>query len=249
MNQTEPTDKDLEGYLAARDFAKGISKEIINGIKAGMTEKEIEDAAYEVFRSNGVKQHWHMPIIGVGEGSAKLKSIYALTSSYLARYSRVLNENDIVLIDIAPVYNDYPADYTISHVAGNNPELEALASYAREVSCQIAEYIRPGMTVADVFSYAKGLIQAKPDYMLAFPPFISMGHRLCRLPAAWQKLPEPGLSYLILRAKSPFVSSGNRAPMEGLWVVEPYLMYKERAAKFESLVFVGKEALVLDRVT
>jgi Xaa-Pro aminopeptidase len=247
MNQTELTDKDLEGYLAARNFAKGISKEIINSIKAGMTEKEIEDAAYEVFRKNGVKQHWHMPIIGVGEGSAKLKGIYALTSSYLARYSRVLHENDIVLIDIAPVYNDYPADYTISHVAGNNPELEVFISYAHETSCQIAKYIRPGMTVADVFSYAKGLIQAKPDYTLAYPPFISMGHRLCRLPALWQMLPEPGLSYLILRANAPFVSSENHAPMVGLWVIEPYLMYKGRAAKFESLVFVGKEALVLDR--
>jgi hypothetical protein len=80
-----------------------------------------------------------------------------------------------------------------------------------------------------------------------YTPFISMGHRLCRLPAAWQKLPEPGLSYLILRANAPFVSSGNHAPMVGLWVIEPYLMYKGRAAKFESLVFVGKEALVLDR--
>ena len=248
MNQIELTDEALGGYLAARDFAKGICNEIINKIKAGMTEKEIEDAAYEVFRSNGVKQHWHMPIIGVGEGSAKLKSIYALTSSYLARYSRILHENDIVLIDIAPVYNDYPADYTISHMAGNNPELEAFVSYAYEVSCQIAEYIRPGMTVADVFSYAKGLIQAKPDYTIEYPPFISMGHRLCRLPAVWQKLPEPGLSYLILRANAPFVSSGNHTPMKGLWVIEPYLMYKGRAAKFESLIFVGKEAaIVLDR--
>lgn len=247
MDQMGITEKDMEGYLAARDFAKVLGKEIVSRIKINMTEKEIEDAAYEVFRSNGVKQHWHMPIIGVGEGSSKLKSIYALTSSYLTRYSRVLHEGDIVLVDIAPVYNDYPADYTISHVAGNNPELEALASFAREVSCQIAGYIRPGMTVADVFSYAKGLIQAKPDYTLAYPPFISMGHRLCRLPAAWQKLPEPGLSYLILRANAPFVSSGNHAPMGGLWVIEPYLMYKGRAAKFESLVLVGKEALVLDK--
>lgn len=210
------------------------------------TEKEIEDAAYDVFRTNGVKHHWHMPIIGAGEGSAKLKDLYSLASSYLTKYSRTLYENDIVLIDIAPVYNEYPSDYTICHVFGSNPDLEALASYAQDVSCRIAKSVKPGMLVSDVFHHAKELI-ASSGYTLTYPPLISMGHRICRVPPSWQRLPEPGLSYLLLRARAPFITSGNSTPMSGLWVVEPYLMYKERAAKFETLTFVGKETVVLDR--
>lgn len=247
MGQNEFTDKELEGYEEARSFAKGLGKEITNSIKTGMTEKDIEDIASEVFHTNGVKHHWHMPIIGVGEGSSKLKSIYSLTSSYLTRNERVLQQDDIVLIDIAPVYNDYPSDYTINYVSGSNPDLEALAEYAQNISCQIAGYIRTGMTVADVFGHAKELIQSKPEYKLTFPPLISMGHRLCRIPSSWQSFPEPGLAYLLFRTRGPFITSGNRSPMNGLWVIEPYLMYKERAAKFEALVFVGKEAMVLDR--
>lgn len=248
MNQIELSDKDIEGYLAARRFARALSKEIISNIKAGMTEKEVEDAASEVFRTNDVKQHWHMPIIGVGEGSTKLKSAYALVLGYLTRHTRVVAENDIVLIDIAPVYNDYPADYTTNHVMGSNPELEALAAYAHDVSRRIAEHVSEGMVVADVFLRAKELIQKTSNYTLVYPPFISMGHRLCRIPPLWQKFPEAGLNYLLLKTSGPFLTSSNRTQMSGLWVIEPYLMHKERAVKFEELVFVGKETVILDRI-
>src|SRR3989304_4275120 len=245
MNRTDLTDKELEGYLEARNFAKGAGKEIVSRIKTGMNEKEIEDIAYDVFRTSGIKQHWHMPVIGVGKGSTKLKDMYTLMSSYMTKHTRTLLENDIVLIDIAPVYNGYPADYTISHVTGSNPDLEALAAYAHDVSYMIAGQVNQGMVVADVFQHAKELIKAKPEYTLALPPLISMGHRLCRIPPLWQRFPEPGLTYLLLRGRS-FISSGNSAQMSGLWVIEPYLMYKERAAKFEGLVHVGEETMILD---
>jgi Xaa-Pro aminopeptidase len=246
MNETELSDEDLNGYLAARSFAKAIGDEIAGNIKVGMTENEVEEAASLVFNKNGVKQHWHMPIIGVGEGSTKLKSAYSLASSYFTRHTRILRENDIVLIDIAPVYNGYPADYTINRVVGGNPDLEALAAYAHDVSIKIAEHVKEGTVVADVFSKAQELIAKKPDYTLAYPPFISMGHRLCRIPPIWQKFPEPGLNYLLFKTNGPFITSGNNTLMKGLWVIEPYLIHKERAAKFETLVFIGKETVILE---
>jgi len=240
----EFSDKNREGYLEARCFAKALTKEITGKIKAGMTEKEIEELAQEVFKMHGVKQHWHMPVIGAGEGSAKLRSAYALAKSYLTRGMRTLQENDLVLIDIAPVFEGYPSDYTACHVLGKNPGLEALAAYAHDVSRRIAEYVKKDTLASDVFKYAQELIQKTSNYTLAFPPIISMGHRLCKLPALWQKLPEPGLTYLLSR-KGSFLKSNNKEPMNGLWVVEPYLMHKERAAKFETLVFVGEKTELL----
>jgi Xaa-Pro aminopeptidase len=245
MNKIELSDKDLEGYLAARSFTRAIGDEIVSKIKVGMTEKEAEEVASEVFNKNDIKQHWHMPIIGVGEGSTKLKSAYALISSYFTKHTRILRENDIVLIDIAPVYNGYPADYTINHVMGHNPDIEALASYAREVSIKIAGHLKEEMIVADVFHWAQELIGKNPDYTLAYPPFISMGHRLCRIPPLWQKFPEAGLNYLLFKTRGPFITSSNNTLMNGLWTIEPYLIHKERAAKFEELVYIGKETVIL----
>jgi Xaa-Pro aminopeptidase len=246
MNESKISDKDMEGYLAARRFTRAIGDEIVSKIKVGMTEKEVEEVVSLVFNKNDVKQHFHIPIIGVGDGSTKLRSAYALVSSYFTRHSRILQENDIILIDIAPIYNGFPADYTINHVMGSNPELEALAAYAHSVSIKIAEHVKEGMTVGDVFRWAQWLIGKNPDYTLAYPPFISMGHRLCRIPPIWQKLPEAGLNYLLLRTSGPFITSGNKTLMNGLWTIEPYLMHKGRAAKFEQLVFIGKETLVID---
>ena len=111
------------------------------------------------------------------------------------------------MIDIAPVYNGYPADYTINHVMGSDPDLEALTAYARDVSIKIAGHVKEGMVVADVFHRAQEFIGKNPDYTLAYPPFISV--------------------------------------MNGLWTIEPYIMYKDRAAKFEQLVFIGKETVIL----
>jgi Xaa-Pro aminopeptidase len=150
-----------------------------------------------------------------------------------------------VLIDIAPVYNGYPADYTINHVMGHNPDIEALASYAREVSIKIAGHLKEEMIVADVFHWAQELIGKNPDYTLAYPPFISMGHRLCRIPPLWQKFPEAGLNYLLFKTRGPFITSSNNTLMNGLWTIEPYLIHKERAAKFEELVYIGKETVIL----
>ncbi|MCZ7355349.1 MAG: M24 family metallopeptidase [Candidatus Methanoperedens sp.] len=246
MNEIKLSDEDLKGYLGARNFARKIGEEIVGNIKAGMTEKEAEEVAAGVLKKNGVKQHWHMPIIGVGEGSTKLKSAYALASSYFTTHTRIVQENDIVLIDIAPVYNDYPADYSINHVIGSNPDLAALAAYAREVSMKIARHVKEGMVVAELFRWAQELIGKNPDYALAYPPFISMGHRLCRIPPLWQKFPEAGLNYLLFKISGPFITSNNNTPMNGLWVIEPYIMHKDRAAKFEQLVFIGKETIILE---
>ena len=241
----ECSDKDLDGYLEARRFAKVLSREIVNKIEVGMSEEDIEDIASEVFRDYDVRQHWHMPIIGVGEGSTKLSSIYALTSGFLTKHKRILQEDDLVLIDIAPVYMTYPGDYTTTHVFGNNPELETLVAYARDVSHKIAGYASNEMTVADVFRYAQELIRTTSNYTLLYPPLISLGHRLSRV-HPFEKIPEPGLSYLILK-EFPFINSSNLTPMDGLWVVEPYLMHNKRAAKFEELVYVGKESVILDK--
>lgn len=246
MNKIELSDKDLKGYLAARSFTRAIGDEIVSNIKVGMTEKEVEEVASGVFDKNGVKQHWHMPVIGVGEGSTKLKSAYALASSYFTRHTRILKDNDIVLIDIALIYNGYPADYTMNHVMGSNPDLEALAAYARDVSLKISGHVKEGMVVGDVFRWGQELIGKNSDYTLAYPPFISMGHRLCRIPPIWQKLPEAGLNYLLFKTRGPFITSGNNTLMNGLWIIEPYIMYKDRAAKFEVPVFIGKETVILE---
>ena len=237
--------KEYEGYLKARRFAKVMSEEIINKIEIGMSEKDIEDVASLVFRDHGVKQHWHSPIIGVGEGSEKMSSLYALTSGFLTKHKRILQENDLVLIDIAPIYMTYPGDFTTTHVFGSNPELEGLVTYARDISRKIAEHANNMMKVADIFRYAQELIRTTSNYRLLYPPLISLGHRLFRIHPL-ERYPEPGLSYLILK-KFPFIDSSNLTLMNGLWIVEPYLMYKERAVKFEELVFVGRKSVILDK--
>ena len=238
--------EELKGYLDARGFAKQLGEEVAGKIQVGMSERDIEKLAGEVFRAHEVKQHWHMPVIGVGDGTSKLRNGLTLGAGFINRYFRKVEENDLVMIDIAPVHNGYPGDYTTMHIVGENPELEEFISYAREVAYEIAGNIKYNMPVKDVFKKGKEIIKTGQKYKLAFPPFISMGHRLCRIPSFWMRLPEPGLNYLLLGRRSSFVKSGNKSIMKGLWVIEPYLLHNNRGAKFEVLLCVDEKPELID---
>ena len=238
--------EELKGYLDARRFAKELGDEIAGRIEVGMTERDVEKLAGEVFRAHEVKQHWHMPVIGVGSGTAKLRSNFALGMGFITGYFRKVKEDDLVLIDIAPVYNDYPADYTTMHITGKNPELEQFISFARDVAYEIAGNITFDKLARDVFNEGSELIRSRQKYKLAFPPFISMGHRLLKIPQKWQKLPEAGLMYLLLGMRGSFIKQNNNKLMDGLWIIEPYLLNNNFGAKFEVLINVDEKTEILD---
>ena len=237
--------EDIEGYVAARRFSKELGEEIVGRIEVGMTERDVEKLAGEVLRAHNVNQHWHMPIIGVGKGTSKLRNSFALGTGLITRYFRKVKENDIVLIDIAPIHNGYPGDYTTMHVIGKNPEFEEFVSYAREVAYEIAKKITYDMIIRDAFNMAEGFIKSKKRYKLAFPPLIFLGHRLVRIPPNWQKLPESGLMYLLLGKGGSFLKPGNSNLIDGLWVIEPYLLHDKYGAKFEVLLLVEVKTVIL----
>lgn len=238
--------ENIEGYVAARRFAKELGEEIAGRIKVGMTERDVEKLAGEVFRAHDVNQHWHMPVIGVGKGTSKLRNSFALGTGLITRYFRKVKENDIVLIDIAPVHNGYPGDYTTMHVLGKNPEFEKFVSYAQDVAIEIAKKITYDMIIRDAFKMSERLIKSRKKYTLAFPPFIFLGHRLIRIPPNWQKLPEPGLMYLLLGKGGSFLKPGSNNLMDGLWIIEPYLLHDKYGAKFEVLLLIDEKTVILE---
>ena len=238
--------EELKGYLDARRFAKQLGEEVAGKIQVGMSERDVEELAGEVFRAHEVNQHWHMPVIGVGDGTSKLRNGLTLGAGFINRYFRKVEENDLVMIDIAPVHNGYPGDYTTMHIVGENPELEEFISYAREVAYEIAGNITFDKLARDVFNEGSELIQSRQKYTLAFPPFISMGHRLVKIPPTWEKLPEAGLMYLFFGKRGSFLKPNNNKLMDGLWVIEPYLLNNNLGAKFEVLIKVDEKTEILD---
>lgn len=103
-SRPHPTDRDLAGLAAAQRFARDLAHDIADAAEPGMSEHDLAHVARERFAEHGVTRHWHVPVVGLGAGSAKLRSIGALLSGDLLARRRRLERDDVVYVDIAPMH-------------------------------------------------------------------------------------------------------------------------------------------------
>ena len=85
-----------------------------NLIVAAKTEKELNseifDLAYELF---GIKKYWHKRIVRAGKNTLE---------PYNSNHENVtLSEDDILFIDLGPIFEEWEADFGRTYVLGNDP--------------------------------------------------------------------------------------------------------------------------------
>lgn len=115
-DEVEQTDR-LEALIAAeqRAFALLGAIEAAGVITAGCSELEIEGAIHAIAsRDFGVTAHWHDRVVRAGPNT--------LCVAGEAAPDRIVAENDIVFVDLGPVFGDWEADVGRSYVVGDDPE-------------------------------------------------------------------------------------------------------------------------------
>ena len=83
-------------------------------VRAGRTEREIEQEIYAIaLQQYGVEKHWHKRIVRAG----------ANTLTFAADNPPVRNieNDDIVYVDLGPVFEDWEADLGRTYILGNHP--------------------------------------------------------------------------------------------------------------------------------
>jgi Xaa-Pro aminopeptidase len=121
-------------------------------IRPGATEETINQAIFELAKSEfGVAKHWHRRVIRSGPNTRL--PFRALPPD------RTVEEDDIVSLDLAPVFGTLEADFGRSYVLGNDPEKHRLRGDLEWVfRTSQAEYLaRPSMTGAELFARVVGL--------------------------------------------------------------------------------------------
>ena len=84
-------------------------------IRAGVTERQVENEIGELAeREFGVEKHWHRRIVRTGANG--------ITIAGDNPPIRTIAENDIVYVDLGPVFEAWEADIGKSYVLGDNPE-------------------------------------------------------------------------------------------------------------------------------
>lgn len=151
-------DPPLDALIAAE--ARGLA--LLDAIEAagliapGRSDLDIEhDIRALATRDFGVTTHWHDRIVRVGENTL-------FTAGQLAPH-RTVAEDDIVFLDLGPVFGDWEADIGRSYAVGADPEKHRLVADLETVFEVVRERFNaaPDVTGAELFDIAVAESEAR----------------------------------------------------------------------------------------
>lgn len=168
----------VEGQLIGETRQKTLSsvREIFGLMKLGMSEQEAIKLANGFLASKGVKKFWHKTHVRFGKST-----ILSFEDDYLPEVS--LKENDMVSIDIGPIWDGIEGDAGDSFVFGEDPEKENLIQSTRRLFSEASlVWKTKGLTGQELRSFCDA--KATEWGCLLAPSYVK-GHRLAEFPHAF----------------------------------------------------------------
>jgi hypothetical protein len=118
-------------------------------VRSGISEREVEDAIKELaFEQFGVTTHWHRRIVRSGPNS--------ITTAGDHPPVRMIEADDIVYLDLGPVFEGWEADIGKSYALGNDPRKNALVAELPRQFEKVQAHFRshPDITGAALYDFA-----------------------------------------------------------------------------------------------
>jgi Xaa-Pro aminopeptidase len=234
MKPTSPSETEHDraaALLTAQNTAKALFAEIERSlIRPGVTERrlsrEIHALAADMF---GVSTHWHKRVIRAGPNTL---SPYSASPPDLT-----IGEDDIMFVDLGPVFAAWEADFGRTYVLGQDPVKHRLRDDLEPIFRAAKAHFQasPAVTGAELYALACDLARSAG---WAFGGSIA-GHLVGDFP---HERP-PG------RKTAGRIAPGNHAPIESLdaqgrrrhWILEIHLIDRARqiGGFYEELLTVG----------
>jgi Xaa-Pro aminopeptidase len=118
-----------------------------NLVRAGRRESDVEDDIRELAaREFGVEKHWHRRIVRSGPNSVTTAGDHPPV--------RMIAEDDIVYLDLGPVFGGWEADIGKSYALGNHPRKQALVAPCQFQKLQTHFREHPGISGAALYAFA-----------------------------------------------------------------------------------------------
>jgi Xaa-Pro dipeptidase len=117
-------------------------------LQSGRDERDIEKEIYSIaLRDFGVEKHWHKRIVRSGPNTLTIATDNPLV--------RTIETNDIVYVDLGPVFEDWEADLGRTYVLGDHPGAPLVADLPVIFErVQQHYHASPGITGAELYAFA-----------------------------------------------------------------------------------------------
>ncbi|RAL60675.1 hypothetical protein DID88_009993 [Monilinia fructigena] len=217
--------------LVAQDKAVSLFEEIERSlIRPGISEKELSKEVFELAAQRfGVEKHWHKRVIRSGPNTLLP---YAQNTP-----DRVIQADDILFVDLGPVFEAWEADFGRTFVLGDDPAKirlrDSLEPTWRKVRGQFLQ--NPGMSGEELYRLA---CVAGKEAGYEFGGGIA-GHLVGNFPH--ERIPNDRISLYITPGNKETMGKLNAAGQKRHWILEIHLVDRDLqiGGFFEQLLTVG----------
>ena len=242
-NPCEVPDKEtLEGYLACQRLAMTAVSEVAAQMTPGWTEHQAADLVGTYLQDHGVSRFFHHPFAWFGE-RAKFEG-FKHYSTFLPT-NRVLQKNEVFILDVAPISNGYICDIGYTGCTGSSLEFVKAMKFLREIKEEIPGLFMEHKSGGKIWNIIDDRIK-NAGYMNIHKvyPFSVLGHRVYKgvphgpdlrlLNFGWQSF----WSILSRGLFGQLLNANHEGDLKGLWAIEPHIGTSTFGAKFEEILVV-----------
>ena len=145
--------EELKKYKEVQSIAKKTINQLSNIIKSGMSEQEVSEKAKDIMINLGVTGFWYygIPAMVLARENTKLFS----RDDYINKKNKILKENDILWIDLAPEIDGFWGDCTRTFVLYNGKVVKRTDYEQFKNNKVIGKFVR---LVLDIETIQKNII-------------------------------------------------------------------------------------------
>jgi Xaa-Pro dipeptidase len=217
--------------LAAQLKAEALFSEIVDCgmVCAGKLESELTAQIHALAQSRfGVHRHWHKRIARSGPNT--------LLTYHDGETDRRITDDDIVYLDLGPVFEAWEADFGRTYVVGPDPVKHRLVGDLADAFRRGKRFYQesPSLTAGELFDYTAGLAAG---YGWEFGA-LTAGHLIGRFPH--ERRPQDPRHFQIRHGNSVPLRATDEAGNARHWILEIHFVDRAReiGGFFEELLTV-----------
>lgn len=149
------TDADIAALEAAIAISEKALAQVLDGVRAGQTEKAIEQALIRALFAEGAEAMAFAPIVTAADNSARPHG--------KARADYAIRPGDALLLDFGAVKHGFCADITRTVFVGHaSDEAQAVYDTVLRANLRGFEVTRPGVSAHEIDDAVTGVLEASP---------------------------------------------------------------------------------------